>query len=654
MSRDAAPSGALSRRAALAGAWTLAVGAACDVLSVDPDSDEPKRRFGADKGKEAPELIELVKAGELPPVEDRLPVEPLVVHPVERMGRYGGTWRTALFGASDFAWLDRTIGYEPLLRWDRDGTGPVPNLAERVEASGDGREFTIVLREGMKWSDGKPFTAADLAFAWHDVLSNTELSPVPPAFMVSGDEPGTLEEVDERTVQVVFARPSGLFPAYLAFNARQLTEHPRHYLQRFHAEHNPDVEQLVRDEGFSAWPELFLSKADRWQNKDLPRHHAWALRRELGEGERVVAERNPYYFKVDPDASQLPYLSEVVFDVTSDAEVIMLKATNGELDFHARHINTQANKPVLAASRDDGAYDFKTLTSTLSTDMVIAVNLTHRDPVKREVFRNRDFRIGLSYAINRTELRDIVFQRQGESHQAAPVADSEFYDEEFATQFTTFDVDLAGEHLDRAGFTDRDPDGFRLGPDGNRISFAVEVPTPAFIPIWPDAMQLVVDHWKQVGIDARVKPADRSLYEERIIANEPDATVWPGEGGLLMEMYDPRWYFPYSFRSTYAIPWAEWFESRGAAGEEPPAEPRRQMELFRQLTEEPEEARRADVFRQILRIAKEQFYCIGTIHIPKSYSVVRTAFRNVPDELPEWWGFNTPALASPEQFFIEP
>src|SRR5690606_28079954 len=143
----------------------------------------------------------------------------------------------------------------------------------------------------------------------------------------------------EHTVRITFGQPSGLFPLYLAYVANGLTERPRHYLEQFHVEYNPDVKKQAEEEGFADWVELFHSKANVWENKELPRLVPWILKNELGAGDRVVVERNPYYFKTDPGGSQLPYIDQVVFDVISEAEVMLLKASNGEIDFHTRHFN---------------------------------------------------------------------------------------------------------------------------------------------------------------------------------------------------------------------------------------------------------------------------------------------------------------------------
>ncbi len=140
------------------------------------------------KFKEATALADQVKAGKLPPVEQRLPKNPMVVQPTEQVGKYGGTWRTALIGGQDTAWLTRTIAYDYLVRWDPAWKKVMPNIAESFEASPDAKSFTFKLREGMKWSDGQPFTADDVVFYVNDVYRNKELTSS------TGNNPYTVEK----------------------------------------------------------------------------------------------------------------------------------------------------------------------------------------------------------------------------------------------------------------------------------------------------------------------------------------------------------------------------------------------------------------------------------------------------------------------------
>ncbi|HEY6739385.1 MAG TPA: ABC transporter substrate-binding protein, partial [Actinopolymorphaceae bacterium] len=333
----------------------------CDLLSTEPSGGKgtKDRAPAASRAKEAPMLAARVDAGELPPLAERLPSKPLVVRPLERVGTYGGTWTSALLGPGDTPWLDKTVHYDNLMRWKPDFSGVVPNIAASVDVVKDGREYVFHLRPGMRWSDGGPFTSADIVFAVRDILLNADVSPVPPGWLVADDTPVTVDAPDETTVRFTFRRPMGLFLQNLAsLVGTPLTTCPRHYLEKFHQKYDENATPAAKDAGFSDWTELLAAKRSSTENPELPNLFAWVHRTALGDSNRMIAERNPYYWKTDPDGRQLPYIDKVVFDIVENDQVILLKATNGEFGLHARHINTLRNKPVLAKNRERGKYGF--------------------------------------------------------------------------------------------------------------------------------------------------------------------------------------------------------------------------------------------------------------------------------------------------------
>ena len=113
-------------------------------------------------------LAELVKAGKLPPVEQRIPEEPLVIKPLAEIGKYGGTWRRAFTGPGDNENGNRIMSSDKLIFWNYDGTKLKPSVAKAWEVGDGGKTFTLVLRKGHKWSDGAPFTADDFMFWYED------------------------------------------------------------------------------------------------------------------------------------------------------------------------------------------------------------------------------------------------------------------------------------------------------------------------------------------------------------------------------------------------------------------------------------------------------------------------------------------------------
>jgi peptide/nickel transport system substrate-binding protein len=618
--------------------------------------------------REAPSLAARVQAGELPPVEERLPANPLVVDVVDSIGQYGGTWRSGLRGGQDNAWLTRILGYDYLVRWTPDWTDVIPNLAESFEASDDATEFIFRLREGTRWSDGEPFTADDMLFWYEDVLTDEEYSQTHPvaSWLTAGGEPVTVEKIDDYTVKFIFAAPNGLFIQRLATpSGADPTRYPKHYCSQFHARYNEDnLDDLIRENEATNWVNLFELKCGGvpgtpydalWYNGDLPTLYAWDLTTPYGgTAIQVVAERNPYYWKVDPEGRQLPYIDRLVAEIGEDVAVLVLRALNGEIDMQDRHIATLDNKAVFADNMDAGGYRFfDTIPSGMNTT-IIALNLTHKDPVKREIFQNREFRVALSHAINRQEIIDVVYVGQGEPFQLSPRPTSPFYNETLAKQYTEYDPDLANEILDGI-FPDRGADGIRLGPDGAPIMFDVEV--AANQPDRIDVLQLVTGYWEAVGIRMNVRSMDRSLLYTRKDANEHDAAVWGGDGGLDV-ILEPRWYFPFSGESLYAEAWQSWYNNPGGIGaltapEEPPAEVKRQMELYDQIKESGDAERQAELMNEILQIAQEQFYAIGISLPAPGYGIVQNSFHNVLSPHPGSWLYPNPGPINPQQFWIE-
>ena len=612
---------------------------------------------------EAPMLADRVAAGDLPPVWERLPAEPLVITPYERIGDYGGQWRSAMVGGLDHIWMIRLMAYENLIRFTPDWSGVMANVAKSFSANDEATEFTFELREGLRWSDGAPFTADDITFWYEDVLTNEELTPTIATWLVSGGEPVAVEKVDDYNVKFSFSTPNGLFLQNLAsILGCGPTSYPRHYLAPYHVNYADDIDAKVEAAGASDWVELFQAmggvepcfwtNTSFWQSDTVPTMHAWRLTSTYGGGTgRVVAERNPYYFKTDPEGNQLPYIDRMIFDQLEDKETLLLQVLNGDIDMMARHFNSAANRPIVYENREQGDYYTYGIVGEGANMTALAINLTHLDPVKREVFQNKDFRIGLSHAINRQEIVDIVYLGQGEPRQIAPNPDSPFYDEEFEKQYTEYSVELANAHLDKAGYSDRDDEGYRLAPDGSRISIVVEA-GDLFGRGWPDVLELIQGYWGEVGIHMEPRIIDRSLLVSRKVNSEHDATIWGASGGLDVYL-TPIWYFPSDpVESAYAPMWTKWYFDP-ETGEEPPEAAQRQMQLFDQIKGTGDLDRQAELMAELLAISKEQFYVLGINSITPGYGIAKNYFRNVPATSTGSWKFPWPAPIDTTLFFIE-
>lgn len=606
---------------------------------------------------QAPTLDAQVSAGTLPPVQDRLPKNPLVVQPTESVGQYGGTWRMAMIGSSD-SMLDRTVGYTRLMRWDPAWTKIVPDLAESVTENNNATEFVFKLREGTKWSDGTPFTADNILFWYNDILMNKDITPAVPSWLISGGQPVKVEKRGDYEVAFTFAAPNGLFLPTMATIAGSdiIAGSASQYLKQFHKKYNPDgVAALAKAQGAADWVQLITNKIiqpNRWRDAKRPVLDPWKLDTPYSGTSQVVGERNPYYYKVDPAGHQLPYIDKVALDVVEDPQAVVLKAVNGQIDMQTQYLDSVDVRPVIVQNQQQGNYKLFISQPAWSNAMLINLNQTDKNKTLRRAFSNKDFRIGLSYAINRDELNQLIYAGVSESYQGAPRPNTALYDDGMAHQYTEYDVDKANQHLDAAGLTKKDDQGFRLDSDGNRISFPIDVLTT--MPLQIDALERIKVYWAAVGVDMQVRPVEQSLAFARLQSNDEDALVWIGGGGYdLLGLLDPKWYVPFSKESSYATAWGLYYQNPSDPhAEEPPAIVKKQQDLYRQVQTAGSLKEQMELMKQVLAITKDQFYIIGTNMDPDKVGVVKNNMHNVPASMPNTFFYMTPGPTNPEQYYF--
>src|SRR5215813_12461278 len=317
--------------------------------------------------KEAPPLAELVKAGKLPPVQDRIGQDPLVIKPLREIGRYGGTWRRGFTGPFDTSNGHRAAQNDKLLFWDYTGTKIVPNIARGWEVSPDGKVTTLWLRRGMMWSDGNPFTADDFVFWYQDLYQNADLVPVPLTVMTINGKPIAIEKVDASTLRFVSPEPYYALPTVLAsvwgighparFGRDALGGFaPAHYLKQFHPKYasKDDLSRKLAELKFDGWVSMFKDRNDACRNVDLPVVTPWKTV-SSNTTPRWVLERNPYSIWVDTDGNQLPYIDRIQMTLGENLEVINLRAIAGEYDSQARHIDI-GKLPVLIENQQKSGY----------------------------------------------------------------------------------------------------------------------------------------------------------------------------------------------------------------------------------------------------------------------------------------------------------
>lgn len=612
------------------------------------------------KYKEAPMLTSQVEAGKLPAINDRLPATPLVVT-AEKVGKYGGTWRMGMLAGTDDPSFYKIFAYEPLVRWNPEWTNIIPNLAEKWDVSADATQYTFSLRKGVKWSDGTPFTADDILFWWEDVELNKDLTTQLPSFMQINGKPGTVTKVDDLTVKFSFPAPNGIFLQNVASsNGRSMLNFPKKFGSQYHAKYvdKAKLDDLVKAGGYSSWKELFIAKVGQpdgggygqYSSIGRPVLYAWVTEQPMsGNATQVVFVRNPYFWKVDSSGQQYPYIDRLNYTVFQDASAMLLKATNGEIDLQMRHFNTLPNKAVLSDNSKKGDYSFIDLLPLTSNKVVVHLNLTDKDKVLRDIFQTKDFRIGLSYAINRKEIIDTVYVGQGIPAQAAPLADTPFYNKQLATQYIEFDVKKANDALDKV-LPKKDANGLRLRPDGKPLTIVIEISNSLQDQV--DAGNMIAKYWTAVGVNTQAKSEDRTLMYQRAYANDVDAMIWNGEGGL-GPMFDPRNFFPYSQESVYAEAWQAWYNgARDGIAEEPPADVKKVMTAFDKAVTQPSFDGQVKAMNEMLQLSADYFFDIGVSTPPLTYGIVKNNMGNVNKKMIDGFTFPSPAPFNTFTYFF--
>lgn len=619
--------------------------------------------------KEAPMLAKRVAEGTLPALTERIPTTPATVELLgnAQTGTYGNEMRLGFVGTNPgWGGIWFFAGWENLVIWKADFSGIVPNIAERYEVSGDVREYTFYLRKGMRWSDGAPFTADDIMFYINDVLFNTELSaggPVADWLPSEGATEFRAEKVDDYTVKLIFANPYGTFLYNLAtWSGRHLTWFPKHYLSQFHATYNPAVADLVaKEEGVTDWVGLFNKKAagplDDIQNyfnmPERPTLFPWVVTQPLGAGTSMRMERNPYYWKVDAAGNQLPYVDTILGISYQDDESRTLAMLNGDLDM-IKDPGDQ-NRPLYFDAIDAGKpIAVNTPISDGGNSHSIHFNRTIADPVKAEIFGNKDFRIGMSHAINRQEIIDIVYFGQGTPAQPSPLETSPLYNAQLATQYTEFSVEKANEYLDRV-LPEKDAQGFRLGADGKRFNIILAVSNDlSYGTTWVQVAELLVGYWAKVGVEVTVNSMPDQQFIEVKKANNIEATLYTGEGGAgVTAILDPRYYVPGEYFGMFGNGWAAWRTKDSTATQvEMPAKIQEIRALYEKVLQQSSQEAQIAKMSEVLQMAADEFWVIGISRPAPSFQPYHKRLGNVPAEWVIGWIEGVQKIMYPEQWYI--
>lgn len=607
---------------------------------------------------ESPILESLVSEGKLPPLEERVGPEPLVLSGVDGIGNYGGTWYRIAPNASDAQIIATRLSAANLVRWSPGGYPIVPHLAKGWETNEDKSEWTFHLRKGVRWSDGHPFTADDIVYwwEWDQMHFNAD---VPLAYTANG-QPMRVEKIDDYTVVFRFNAPNGAFLENLAHPSR-LVYSPKHYLSRFHPEIGDKemIADAMASHGIHS-PTALYNSLKSWRNAEYPRMWPWIYRTRRSQPPETFV-RNPYYWVVDEQGNQLPYLDRVIFDVQTP-QLLPISVAAGGVSMQHRGLRF-ADYTLLIENRERNRYRVYHWYPATRSEWTISPNLNRRtesyDPAsihKAGLLQNRDFRIALSLAINRQRIIDSIYNGVGEPAQVDPGPGSPFANETLRNAYTDFNPEQANALLDALGLDKRDAEGMRTFADGRRMSWFIDY--TVFTGEGP--AQFVIDDWAAVGIRATMRERNRSLFYVQKAGLGNDFTVWSSESDF-HPLTEARSFLPFNSEANYAISYARWFTAGGlysndrlppGALEPAPGTPLRQnMERFENVRRATTQEEQIGLFKEITDTAAQELWTISIATAPPALAVVKDGFRNVPRQVLAGNAYGTPGNAGIETYY---
>lgn len=579
--------------------------------------------------QETPALKNDVESGKLPKVEERVPEEPAVAE-LETIGTPGGELRMLMGGPKDTRMMvvygyARLVGYTPSLKF-------APDILKSIEIE-DNRIFTLHLRKGHKWSDGQPFTTEDFRYWFEDVAQNKHLSPsgLPISMQPQGKGP-KFEVLSATAVRYSWARPNPLFLPDLAGPSPLYIYRPSHYLKQFHEKYadKATLDALVKEANQRNWA-AYHNKLDamyRDDNPDLPSLEPWLLKTRP-PADRFIFERNPYYYRVDKQGNQLPYIDQVIMSI-ADSKIIPAKTGAGESDLQARYLRFD-NYTFLKASEDRNRYKVRLWRTGPGSQLALYPNLNVNDDVWRGLVRDLRFRRALSLAVNRHEINQVIYFGLAIEGQNTLLPKSPLYDPRYRSAWAQFDTHEANRLLDLIGLVEGS-DGIRKLPDGRPVEIIVE--NSGESTEQSDVLELIRDSWRHIGIKLFAKPSQLTLFRRRVFSGEALMSIDKGvENGLATSAMSPWEFAPTSQQQLEWPKWGQYYETKGAAGEAPSLPSAvRLLQLYEDWLAAGTEEEHTRAWRDMLQIWADEVFSIGTVAGVLQPVVVNDKLRNVPEQ----------------------
>ena len=602
-------------------------------------------------------VSELVADGVLPPVEERLPLEPRVILESgmsDGLGVYGGVWRD--FSACPTEGYNRGAGQSagwfgieaaafasllksgPIYRRS-DALEPLPYLAKSWEWSEDGFELTMNLIEGAKWSDGHPFTTEDILFTWEDMIVDTNVqSPKGASAWVFDDEMTQLEVMDDYTFKFIFPVA---FPVQAFFQMDEGDFHisPAHILKPLHPKYNSEMDYVDFE---AAMPP-----------DETPVVLGEFVPVEYITDELMILRRNPYYWGVDEAGNQLPYLDEVVFEKGPSGVGRTLSTLAGSAD-HSNLENPSTFIETLKRAEEDDAHFYvewgpETLGFSIKLNLSTSLGVKdERDTAVRELFRDVRFRKAVSFALDREGISQSILRGPFLRGWAGGLFPGSSYFDRSTVAYFNNNPEAAAALLAELGFEDTDGDGTLNWPterlaSGENLVLALVTSEDAeeTQTVGDAAVTLLGD----LGVQINVRPLNSAARREMNEAGEWEMRV-DRDG------------------QTFAVPFTRCRELAPIEKEfsfhREGAEPRELLDFEQELIDivtafcaEPDTDVRRQLMAEYNQITTENVYFMG-VFVGRYGLAAAKRFKNVPAGMPVFMYNWTWENVMPEQVWVDP
>lgn len=408
--------------------------------------------------------------------------------------------------------------FDGLVKKDQTTQELLPGLAESWSVDADQKTWIFKLRQGVKWSDGHPFTADDVIFTFNDVIYNPKLTNVKADVLRVDGKDFKVTKVDDYTIK---AETPEVFAPFLEFFGNDVLIVPKHKL----------AETVRKGEFESAY-------GVNSRPEDLVGTGPFRLK-QFKPGEMTLLERNPHYWSVDSKGTRLPYFDNVVVVVVPDQNAISLRFLKGEL-----HVQEFVRPEEAASYREKakaGAFELYEMGVGNKRDMLIfnlntGTNKTGKPyvaPAKLKWFRNVKFRQAIAYAIDRDAIVKSTLSGEGSPQFGFLSSANTKWFNPNVPQYP-FDPVKARALLKEIGIEDRNKDGILEDAEGNLIEF--ELNTNAGNSRREKGSVLVQQDLKNLGVKLNYRPLEFNTIVGKLDSTFDFECIFLG---LVAESVDP-------------------------------------------------------------------------------------------------------------------